>query len=115
MTPENAAALREAWDPYWDLSRRSSSEKSPPNLVMGRFLQALFPGSSLIVVIRHPVVVALSNKKWRKMLSPDPRRFQTVSSLVQHWVTAHRVFPRTCPTSSAGTSCTTRTSWPTRR
>ncbi len=97
MTPENAAALRQAWDPYWDLSARYLVEKSPPNLVMGRFLQALFPDSSMIVVIRHPVVVALSNKKWRKMLSSDPRRFQTVSSLVQHWVTAHRVFLQDLP------------------
>ena len=97
VTPENAAALRQAWDPYWDLSARYLVEKSPPNLVMGRFLQALFPDSSMIVVIRHPVVVALSNKKWRKMLSSDPRRFQTVSSLVQHWVTAHRVFLQDLP------------------
>lgn len=97
VTPENAAALRHAWDPYWDLSARYLVEKSPPNLVMGRFLQALFPDSSMIVVIRHPVVVALSNKKWRKMLSSDPRRFQTVSSLVQHWVTAHRVFLQDLP------------------
>ncbi len=31
------------------------------------------------------------------MLSSDPRRFQTVSSLVQHWVTAHRVFLQDLP------------------
>ena len=97
VTPENAAALRHAWDPYWDLSARYLVEKSPPNLVMGRFLQALFPDSSMIVVIRHPVVVALSYRKWRKMLSSEPRRVQTVSSLVQHWVTAHRVFLQDLP------------------
>jgi hypothetical protein len=90
-TPETAEALRQAWDPYWDLSRRYLLEKSPPNLIMGRFLQTVFPGSSLIVVIRHPVVVALSNKKWRKLLSSDPRKFQSVSSLVSHWVHAHRL------------------------
>lgn len=94
VTPGNAEALLEAWTPYWDASAQLLVEKSPPNLVMGRFLQALFPGSAMVVVIRHPVVVALSNKKWRRFLSSDPRRFQSVSSLVEHWVTAHRILVR---------------------
>lgn len=89
-TAESAERLREAWDPHWDLGRRYLLEKSPPNLVMGRFLQAVFPGSSLVVVTRHPVVVALSNKKWRRLVSADPRRFQSVSSLVRHWLVAHQ-------------------------
>jgi hypothetical protein len=97
VTPENARALRAAWDPYWDLSRRYLLEKSPPNLVMGRFLQALYPGAAMIVVIRHPVVVALSNKKWRKVVSADPRKFESISGLVEHWVTAHRIFMQDAP------------------
>lgn len=96
-TPRAAAALRQAWDPYWDLSRPYLLEKSPPNLVMGRYLQAVFPDCALITVIRHPVVVALSTKKWRGLLSSDPRRFQTVYSLVQHWVTAHRILSEDLP------------------
>ena len=95
--PGSAAALRAAWDPYWDTTRRYLLEKSPPNLVMGRFLQAVFPDSALIVVIRHPIVVALSTKKWRKLISADPRKFQTVHSLVEHWVTAHRIFLEDLP------------------
>jgi len=96
-TPESAKALLAAWEPFWDKDTRLFVEKSPPNLVMGRFLQQLFPGSALVVVIRHPVVVALSNKKWRRMLSSDPRRFQTVTSLVDHWVTAHRILVQDLP------------------
>lgn len=96
-TPENARALLAAWEPFWEKDARLFVEKSPPNLVMGRFLQELFPGSALVVVVRHPVVVALSNKKWRKMLSSDPRRFQTVASLVDHWVTAHRILVEDLP------------------
>ncbi len=96
-TPASAAALRAAWDPYWDTRRRYLLEKSPPNLIMGRFLQEVFPGSSLIVVIRHPVVVALSTKKWRRLLSADPRKFQTVHSLVEHWVAAHRTLLEDLP------------------
>ncbi|GAA4727179.1 hypothetical protein GCM10025782_27150 [Pedococcus ginsenosidimutans] len=97
VSPGNAAALRRAWDPYWDLERRYLLEKSPPNLVMGRFLQALFPGAPMVVVVRHPVVVALSNKKWRKAVSSDPRKFETIAGLVEHWLTAHRLFLADAP------------------
>lgn len=97
VTPENAAAMRRAWDPFWDLSRPFLLEKSPPNMIMGRFLQAMFPTSSMIVVVRHPVVVALSNKKWRKMISRNPGKHTTLSSLVDHWLIAHRTFLADAP------------------
>ena len=95
--PASAAALREAWDPYWDLSRRYLLEKSPPNLIMGRFLQATFPQAPLIVVIRHPVVVALSTKKWRRAFSLDPRKFESIHGLVEHWLAAHQLFLQDLP------------------
>lgn len=97
VSPQHADALRRAWEPYWDLDRRYLLEKSPPNLIMGRFLQALFPGSPMIVVIRHPVVVALSNKKWRKAVSADPRKFESITGLVEHWLAAHRIFLADAP------------------
>ncbi len=97
VTPENAEALWQAWEPYWDLSCPLLVEKSPPNLLMGRFLQATFPGSAFVVVVRHPVVVALSTWKWRRLAS---RRFQNHTSLhrmVEHWLVAHRVFLEDLP------------------
>jgi hypothetical protein len=97
VTPANAAAMRAAWDPYWDQSRPFLLEKSPPNMIMGRFLQGLFPTSSMIVVVRHPVVVALSNKKWRKMISRNPGKYTTLTSLVEHWLIAHRIFMQDAP------------------
>ncbi len=90
LTPDTAARLRTAWDPYWDLSRRVLVEKSPPNVVMGRFLQAAFPGSAVIVVVRHPVIVALSTKKWRRLVSRDLTRYTTLATLVDNWVQAHQ-------------------------
>ena len=33
-------------------------EKSPPNIVRMRYLQALFPRASFVMILRHPVVVA---------------------------------------------------------
>lgn len=96
-SPTNAMALWESWEPYWNLERRLLLEKSPPNLVMGRFLQSLFPGSAFVVVVRHPVVVALSTVKWRRLAS---RRFQNHTSLhrmVEHWLVAHRTFLEDLP------------------
>lgn len=73
--------LLNAWSPHWDLSQSLLVEKSPPNLIMGRYLQSVFPGSALLVIIRHPLVVALSTKKWTRLTSlPD---------LVDHWFVAH--------------------------
>lgn len=90
-TPENAAAMLAAWSPHWDLTRPMLVEKSPPNLIMGRFLQQTFPGSALVVVVRHPVTVALSTKKWRRFTSSDPRKFESLSAMVEHWLVAHAI------------------------
>lgn len=90
VTPENAAAMLKAWEPYWDLRAALLVEKSPPNLVMGRFLEALFPGSALIVVVRHPVVVALSTQKWRRLLAKRLGNHVSLYRMVEHWLIAHR-------------------------
>jgi hypothetical protein len=91
VRPDSAERLVRAWAPYWDLSRDLLVEKSPPNLVMGRFLQSVFPGSALIVVLRHPVVVALSTVKWRKLASRHWWRHASVHTMVRHWFAAHEV------------------------
>lgn len=80
--PDSARrSLLQSWQPHWDLSRPWLVEKSPPNLLMGRYLQEVFPGSALVVIVRHPVVVALSTKKWA------PR--ESLARLVEHWFIAH--------------------------
>ena len=96
-TPENAGRLVQEWSRYWDLERRLLLEKSPPNLVMGRFLQGLFPGSALVVVVRHPVVVALSTHKWRRLASRRVHRHTTHHQLVRHWIAAHDRFLEDLP------------------
>lgn len=62
--PENSARLFEEWAQHWDLSKPYLLEKSPPNLVMTRFLQELFPNSYFVIVVRHPIVVTLATLKW---------------------------------------------------
>lgn len=81
----NAGRLFDAWSPYWDLTRPYLVEKSPPNLIMTRFLQALFPSSKLVILVRHPLVVALSTAKWA-----GPQT--SLSRLVEHWLLAHETF-----------------------
>jgi hypothetical protein len=92
VTPENAERLIGAWSPYWDLDRPYLLEKSPANLIMGGFLQALFPGSALIVVVRHPIAVALAMQKWNPLIiSRNGRRRTSLAGLVAHWLRAHEI------------------------
>jgi Sulfotransferase family len=97
VSSENAQALLNAWRPHWDVSRRFLLEKSPPNMLMSRFLQALFPEASFVMVVRHPVTVALSTRKWTHFLSRDPRKFASLSALVKHWLIAHRLLAGDLP------------------
>lgn len=97
VTAENAQRILGSWTPYWDLSRNRLVEKSPPNLVMGRFLQALYPGAQFVMVVRHPITVALSTRKWTHFISRNPRKFASLSDLVEHWLIAHRVFREDLP------------------
>lgn len=84
--PRIREQLLRDWGPYWDLQKQFLIEKSPPNMIMGRYLQATFPGSALVVILRHPVVVALSTKKWTRTTS--------LKGLVDHWLTAHDTLRR---------------------
>lgn len=82
-TPANAKELWAQWSPRWDLSARRLVEKSPPNLVRMRFLQALFPGSYFIVLLRHPVPVSLATRKWSG---------SGLHQLIEHWLVCHDRF-----------------------
>jgi hypothetical protein len=88
VMPENREKLFAEWSKYWDLSRPYLLEKSPPNLIRTRFLQALFPNSYFIVIVRHPIAVSLATQKWAD---------STVASLVQHWLHCHGLFEQDRP------------------
>lgn len=78
--PDVAARLSSDWSPHWDLDRPLLLEKSPPNLVRMRYLQAAFPGARFVLLLRHPVVVSLAQKKGRR---------PSLDHLVRHWLAAH--------------------------
>ena len=87
-----ADRLLAAWTPYWDLEKDYLLEKSPANLIMGRFLQAVFPGSALIVIVRHPVVTALALQKWNPALvARNGRRRVGFGTLLRNWFRAHEL------------------------
>jgi sulfotransferase family protein len=81
---ENARAIFEEWSPHWDLSRPVLLEKSPPNLLKTRFLQALYPGSAFVVIVRHPIPVSVPTAKWR-----GTRRYDR---MFEHWLRCHALF-----------------------
>jgi hypothetical protein len=81
-TPASARRLFADWSRYWDLDRPVLLEKSPPNILMTRFLQALFPSASFILVVRHPIAVAAATQKWS---ATRPHQ------LLRHWDRAHRL------------------------
>ncbi|MFL6049617.1 MAG: sulfotransferase family protein [Gaiellales bacterium] len=70
------------WGAFWEPGASVRVEKSPPNLVRMRFLQALFPESAFLMVMRHPVAVACATQKW----SHTPW-----TTLIHHWVAAHEI------------------------
>lgn len=87
--------LLEQWGPHWDASRPILVEKSPPNLIRTRFLQALFPDARFVALIRHPVAVAGATRQfgrarrlWRRM---------SYSSLIEHWLHCHELLLEDAP------------------
>ncbi len=88
VTPENTEKLFEEWSRYWDVSKPYLLEKSPPNLIRMRFLQALFPDSYFITLIRHPIPVTLATQPWGG---------DRTHRLVEHWFRAHRLFIEDLP------------------
>jgi hypothetical protein len=81
--------LYHQWREHWDLSRPVLVEKSPPNLIMTRFLQSLFPDARFVIVVRHPVVVTLSTRKWARRVP--------LGRLAEHWFRAHDLFAMDAP------------------
>ncbi|MGA9542559.1 MAG: sulfotransferase [Candidatus Sulfotelmatobacter sp.] len=87
-TPESGQKLFAEWSKFWDLSKPFLLEKSPPNLIRTRFLQAVFPESHFIVISRHPIAVSLATWKWSR---------SSLESLIEHWLHCHCLFEQDRP------------------
>jgi hypothetical protein len=84
VTEENARAIFQQWSAHWDLARPLLLEKSPPNLLKTRFLQALYPDSAFVVIVRHPIPVSIPTARWR-----GTRRYDRIFA---HWLRCHALF-----------------------
>lgn len=82
-TGTQAKKLFQQWSRYWDLSKPVLLEKSPPNLIRTRFLQALFPNSYFVIMMRHPVATSFATQKWSRT---------SLYSLLKHWLLCHDIF-----------------------
>lgn len=82
ITPENREKLLREWGAYHDLNKKVLLEKSPPNLVRSRFLQALFPEARFVFLVRHPLAVSLATTK-----STDT----SITELLLHWQVAYSI------------------------
>ncbi len=83
VNPVDQVKLFSEWAVRWDGSKPFLLEKSPPNIVRTRFLQAMFPDSKFIIFRRHPIPVALATRRWAQM---------PLYSLVRHWVVCHEIW-----------------------
>lgn len=83
VTTANRRKLFQEWSRHWDLSKPCLLEKSPPNLIRTRFLQAIFPNSYFIVLMRHPIAACLATRKWAD---------SSLDSLMEHWLHCHNLF-----------------------
>ena len=108
VSEKSRERLLAQWGRHWDLDKPVLLEKSPPNLTKARFLQALFPRSSFVMVLRHPVAVAGATQRWSRPIVPGAgapgagrlrngvdrlarplARWLRPHRLVEHWVVCH--------------------------
>ncbi len=69
---------------------RRLCEKSPPNLIRTRYLQALFPDASFIAIVRNPYANVSANAKKRT-------KWGSVADQATHWTNAHKIFAEDKP------------------
>lgn len=89
VSEENRRKLFSEWSRYWDLSKEYLLEKSPPNIIRTRFLQAMFPNSYFIVMLRHPLAVSYATQKWYRKYKINWRGFPRI---FEHWLVCHEIF-----------------------
>lgn len=95
LTEENVSAYRErlpdlfaSWERLWAPDRPIRVEKSPPNLIRSRFLQAVFSDPRFVFIVRHPLAVARATQKWS---------YAKEEQLFRHWLQGHRVMMQDAP------------------
>ncbi|HKG52844.1 MAG TPA: sulfotransferase [Anaerolineales bacterium] len=89
VSDSNRQQLFSEWGQYWDLSKVYLLEKSPPNLIRTRYLQAMFPNSYFIVMLRHPLAVSYATQRWYRKYKINWRGFPRI---LEHWLICNEIF-----------------------
>jgi hypothetical protein len=89
VSEANRSKLFTEWSRYWDLSKKYLLEKSPPNIIRTRFLQAMFPNAFFIAMLRHPLAVSYATQKWYRKYKINWRAFPRI---LEHWLVCHELF-----------------------
>jgi hypothetical protein len=89
VTEANRQKLLAEWSPFWDMEKHFLLEKSPPNLIRTRFLEAMFPHSAFIALMRHPLAVSYATRAWYRHVRIN---WRSLSRLLEHWLVCHELF-----------------------
>lgn len=94
ITDENRQKLWDEWRHYWNQESLYLLEKSPGNILLTRFLQAIFPTSYFIIIMRHPIAVSLATRRWFWKFQ---FRYYRIDLLIKNWAVAHERFRKDAP------------------
>lgn len=89
---DNGRKLWDEWSQFWDTSKSILVEKTPENIAMAPFLQALLHGArkkaAFLVVLRHPLGWSLAVEKWlfNKWNKDKTQALRPVEARVAMWL-----------------------------
>lgn len=83
---ERLPELMASWERLWAPDRPIRVEKPPPNLILSRFLQAVFNDARFVFIVWHPLATARATQK---------RSHASGEHL--HWLQGHRVMMEDVP------------------
>lgn len=84
----NRQQLWAEWRAHWDDRKPVLVEKSPPNILKTRLLQAMFADARFVLVMRHPVANVEATRKWTRT---------TRARLLRHWLACHETMADDLP------------------
>ena len=82
LTQKNNDKIINDWSKFWDLNKPILVEQSPPNIIHTRYLQEIVGKSYFIIIIRHPLSVALATEKYMT---------QSLEKHIEHWLHVHEI------------------------
>jgi len=94
VTDSNRQKLWDEWRQYWNSESIYLLEKSPANIMLTRFLQAMFTDSYFIIVTRHPIAVSLATRRW---FWPYQIGYYRIDRLIENWIVAHEHIQQDLP------------------